>query len=136
MSFSLSQVGQLNLQGLSTEQQTKLQELSLRISHKRNIKESQIKEIQSFLLPFFLCGWDSDGLEQAIEKLPLAWPLDHREVYFDFRLNCWQQILEPQSLEFLIEECFEHSFSPQQAYARISATIEEIYAKKRAELKT
>jgi hypothetical protein len=51
------------------------------------------------------------------EKVPEDFPLDHREVYFDFRLGRWIKHIEPPTIAQCLEEYLENAESPEDGLA-------------------
>jgi len=66
----------------------------------------------SFLLPFAEAGFPAALMGRLAEKLPPGWPLDHRELYFDFRLDRWMRHLEPPTLAECLDEYVRTAESP------------------------
>ncbi|MBW8889493.1 MAG: hypothetical protein JF616_17185 [Fibrobacteres bacterium] len=58
----------------------------------------------AFLLPLAEAGFPAALMGRLAEKLPPGWPLDHRELYFDFRLDRWIRHLEPPTLAECLDE--------------------------------
>ena len=77
-------------------------------------------EAAAFLLPLAEAGIPAPVLIGLAEKLPAAWPRDHRQTYFDFRLARWMRHLEPPTLAECLDEYARTAETPEQglAYAR------------------
>ncbi len=74
----------------------------------------------AFLLPLAEAGFPAALMGRLAEKLPAGWPYDHREVYFDFRLDRWMRHLEPPTLAECLDEYVRTAASPAEglAYAK------------------
>lgn len=68
----------------------------------------------AFLLPLAEAGFPAALMGRLAEKLPPGWPTDHREVYFDFRLDRWMRILEPPALAECLDEYVRTAPSPAE----------------------
>ncbi len=68
----------------------------------------------AFLLPFAEAGFPAALMGRLAEKLPPGWPLDHRELYFDFRLDRWMRHLEPPTLAECLDEYVRTAASPEE----------------------
>jgi hypothetical protein len=74
-------------------------------------------EAAAFLLPLAEAGFPAAVLRRLAEKIPPGWPRDHRETYFDFRLDRWMRILEPPTLAECLEEHLRNAASPEEGMA-------------------
>jgi hypothetical protein len=74
-------------------------------------------EAAFFLLPLAEAGFPSALMIRLAERLPPGWPRDHRETYFDFRLDRWMRILEPPTLADCLDEYMRNAPSPQEGMA-------------------
>ena len=70
-----------------------------------------------FLLPMAEGGLDSETLQDLAKRLPAGFPLDHREIYFDFRLGRWMRHIEPPTVAQVLDEYLEHAESPAEGLA-------------------
>lgn len=57
-----------------------------------------------FLLPLAESGLSASQMIALAGKVPMDFPLDHRDIYFDFRLGRWMRHLEPPTLSECLEE--------------------------------
>jgi hypothetical protein len=74
----------------------------------------------AFLLPFAEADFPASLMRRWAEKIPAGWPLDHRVMYFDLRLDRWIRHLEPPTLAECLEEYVRTAASPEEglAYAK------------------
>jgi hypothetical protein len=70
-----------------------------------------------FLLPLAESGLTADQMVRLAEKVPDGFPLDHRDIYFDFRLGRWIKHIEPPTISQCLEEYLENAESPGQGLA-------------------
>jgi hypothetical protein len=77
-------------------------------------KEWDGPEAAAFLLPFAEAGFPAAVMGRLAEKLPPGWPRDHRESYFDFRLDRWMRLLEPPTLAQCLDEYVRTAASPSE----------------------
>lgn len=73
--------------------------------------------LRDFLLPFAAFGLDPARMIALLGKVPEGWPLDHREMYYDFRLERWQKHLEPPSISGLLDEYADNAPTPEEGMA-------------------
>jgi hypothetical protein len=73
-----------------------------------------------FLLPLAESGLDAPQMLRLARRIPEEYTLDHREIYFDFRLDRWMRILEPPTLAECLDSYVHTAPSPEEglAYAR------------------
>ena len=73
-----------------------------------------------FLLPMAEAGFASAQMIRLIGKIPAGYALDHREMFYDFRLDRWIKHIEPPTLAECLEEYVRNAETPEQglAYAR------------------
>jgi len=83
--------------------------------------------IDAFLLPLAEMGMDFPQIRILIEKMPAHYPLDHRLVYFDFRLSRWMRVLEPPTLRECLEDYLENALSHAEAMAFIDRECHEFF---------
>jgi hypothetical protein len=57
-----------------------------------------------FLLPLAEFGLTDIQMLRLAEKVPKGFVIDHREIYFDFRLDRWIKHIEPPTLFECLEE--------------------------------
>lgn len=87
------------------------------------------EELQSFLLPFAETGWSEAEMLDIARKVPKHWPCDHREIYFDFRLQRWMRILDAPTLEECLEDYVKHAPSEGEALTYLEGKIREFFAR-------
>lgn len=73
-----------------------------------------------FLLPLAEVGLDGAFMARVAAKVPRGWAFDHREMFYDFRLDRWIRHFEPPTLPELLDEIVRHAETPEQgmAYAK------------------
>ena len=71
-------------------------------------------DLPAFLLPLAEFGLSSETIIRLAAKIPADYPIDHREIYFDFRLDRWIKHIEPPTVSEVLEEYLESSESPTQ----------------------
>lgn len=74
-----------------------------------------------FLLPMAESGLTGEQMAVLAAKVPDGFPLDHREIYFDFRLGRWMRHIEPPTLSGCLEEYLESAASPAEGIAYLKA---------------
>lgn len=74
-------------------------------------------EAAAFLLPLAEAGLPAAVMRRLAGKIPPGWPRDHREIYFDFRLDRWMRILEPPTLSECLEDYLANATSPEAGMA-------------------
>ncbi len=70
-----------------------------------------------FLLPLAEGGLSAPQILSLVEKIPADFPKDHRQIYFDFRLDRWIRHIEPPTFREMMEEYLRHSESPEAGMA-------------------
>lgn len=70
-----------------------------------------------FLLPMAESGLTGELMAGLVGRVPAGFPLDHREIYFDFRLDRWMKHIEPPTLSDCLEEYLESAESPAEGMA-------------------
>ncbi len=70
-----------------------------------------------FLLPLAEFGLTSAQLIRLADLVPADFPFDHRQIYFDFRLERWIKHIEPPTVSECLEEFLENSETPEQGMA-------------------
>jgi hypothetical protein len=70
-----------------------------------------------FLLPLAESGLSADQMVRLGEKVPQGFPLDHRDIYFDFRLDRWIRHIEPPTIAQCLEEYLVNAESPAEGIA-------------------
>jgi hypothetical protein len=80
-------------------------------------KDWEGPEAAVFLLPLAEAGLPTSVLLHLAGKIPPGWPRDHRETYFDFRLDRWMRILEPPTLAECLEDYLRNATSPEAGMA-------------------
>ena len=80
----------------------------------------EASEMAYFCLPLAEWGLPAEIMLRMVRKVPPGYPLDHREMFFDFRLDRWIKHLEPPTLTQVLDEYVRTAGTPAQglAYAR------------------
>lgn len=73
--------------------------------------------LRDFLLPFAAFGLDPAQMMTLLEKVPADCPLDHREIYYDFRLERWQKHIEPPTVAGILDEYADNAPTPEEGMA-------------------
>ena len=74
-----------------------------------------------FLLPLAEAGLAGEQMRTLLQKVPAGFPLDHREIYFDFRLGLWIRHIEPPTVSGILEEYLATAETPDQGLAYLKA---------------
>jgi|GEM_PF-6466527 len=82
-----------------------------------------------FLLPLVEMGLTGRQIHSLIDKMPAKWPFDHREVYFDFRLQTWMRILEIPTLEECLQDYVQSAESTAEGLEYLSRKIRAFFAR-------
>jgi hypothetical protein len=80
------------------------------------IKEEEDR-LPVFLLPLAEFGLSWGQMVDLAAKVPEDFPLDHRAIYFDFRLNRWIRHIEPPTISESLEEYLESAGTPAEGIA-------------------
>jgi|SRR5690606_2915004 len=72
-----------------------------------------------FLLPLAESGLTAGQMIGLAGKVPVGFPLDHRDIYFDFRLGRWMRHLEPPTLMACLEEYLGSAETPAEGLAYV-----------------
>lgn len=78
-------------------------------------------ELPLFLLPMAELGLSGAQMRSLTERIPAGFPLDHREIYFDFRLGVWIRHIEPATVSGILEEYLATAETPAQGLAYLNA---------------
>ncbi|HKP97797.1 MAG TPA: hypothetical protein VJ385_18805 [Fibrobacteria bacterium] len=70
-----------------------------------------------FLLPLAEFGLSAAQILRLAEKVPEGFPLDHRDIYFDFRLDRWVRHIEPPTISESLEEYLDSAPTPAEGLA-------------------
>ncbi len=70
-----------------------------------------------FLLPMAENGFTAPQIKALANKVPAGFPLDHREIYFDFRLDRWIRHIEPPTVSEILDEYLESAETPAAGLA-------------------
>jgi hypothetical protein len=70
-----------------------------------------------FLLPLAEFGLSSSQILRLAEKLPADFPPDHRQIYFDFRLDRWIRHIEPPTISESLEEYLASAGTAEEGIA-------------------
>lgn len=87
----------------------KAMELAAKMAQRTGRKNLDEDALRDFLLPFTEFGLEAPHMLALLEKVPPDWPLDHREMYYDFRLARWQKHIEPPTIAELLDEYLENA---------------------------
>lgn len=90
-------------------------------------------ESARFLLPLAEAGCPAAVLIRLAGKVPPGWPRDHRETYFDFRLDRWMRILEPLTLAECLEDYLRNAPSPAAGLAYLKQEWEGFLKRQESE---
>jgi hypothetical protein len=96
-------------------------------------KDWEGPESAYFLLPLAEAGCPAAVLIRLAGKVPPGWPRDHRETYFDFRLDRWMRILEPLTLAECFEDYLRNAPSPGEGMAYLKREWEGFLKRQEAE---
>ena len=75
------------------------------------------EDLPLFLLPMAEAGFTGAQMRTLMEKVPAGYPLDHREIYYDFRLGIWIRHIEPPTVSGILEEYLASAETPEQGLA-------------------
>ncbi len=75
-----------------------------------------------FLLPLAEFAFTYDQIIRVLELFPEDFLLDHRVVYFDFRLGRWCRHLEPSTIGEVLEEYLDNSLVPEEGMTFLKTT--------------
>lgn len=75
------------------------------------------EDLPVFLLPLAEAGLSGTQMRSLLGKVPAGFPLDHREIYFDFRLGVWIRHIEPPTVSGILEEYLATAETPEQGLA-------------------
>jgi hypothetical protein len=79
------------------------------------------EDLPLFLLPLAEAGLTGAQMRALVQKVPAGFPLDHREIYFDFRLGIWIRHIEPPTVSGILEEYLATAETPDQGLAYLKA---------------
>ncbi len=85
----------------------------------------EAREMALFLLPMAEAGLTAAQLHRLVTKIPAGYALDHREMFYDFRLDRWIKHLEPPSLAECLEEYLHNAETPAQGLAYVRKVWED-----------
>lgn len=86
------------------------------------------EDLQRFVLPLAEMGLTLAQMMTLVQKVPNDWPLDHREIYFDFRLQRWMRILDAPTIDECLEDYVKHADSESQALDYLEGRIRAFFA--------
>lgn len=87
------------------------------------------EDMQRFVLPLAEMGLTLAQMMALVEKVPDGWPLDHREIYFDFRLQRWMRILDAPTIDECLEDYVKHADSEIQGLDYLEGRIRAFFAR-------
>lgn len=79
-----------------------------------------------FLLPLIRFGLTDGQIEYLLHKLPKNCPPNHREIYFDFRLDRWQKHVEPPSLKECIQDYLQNAPSQAEGIEYVKNALRDV----------
>lgn len=82
-------------------------------------KAGEGADMAHFLLPLAESGMDEGMMIRLASKVPSGWPLDHREMFWDFRLDRWIKHIEPPTLAQLLDELVGNAETPEEGIAYV-----------------
>ncbi len=85
-------------------------------------------EMTQFYLPLVELGLDFQQIRALSEKIPPHYPIDHRHIYFDFRLARWMRVLEPPTLRECLEDYLESAPAPKEAMDFIRGECRDFFS--------
>ena len=77
-------------------------------------------DLPIFLLPLAEFGLSAEQMVKMVELIPPDFQLDHRKIYFDFRLNVWIKHIEPLTVSECLEEYLENAESDSHGMAYLT----------------
>lgn len=86
-------------------------------------------DLQRFVLPLVESGLDLSQMMSLVSKVPDGWPFDHREIYFDFRLQRWMRILDAPTIDECLEDYVQHADSETEALDYLEGRVRECFAR-------
>ena len=75
------------------------------------------EDLPLFLLPLAEAGLSGFQICSLMQKVPEGFPLDHREIYYDFRLAVWIRHIEPPTVAGILEEYLATAETREQGLA-------------------
>ena len=105
---------------------------ALELSERMPARSGRPDALRDFLLPFAVFGLDAAQMLGLLEKVPAGWPLDHREMYYDFRLGRWQKHIEPLSVSEILDEYADHAPTPEEGLAYLRGQWSEFLKRRGA----
>lgn len=110
----------------------KAMELAARMAQRTGRKHLDEDALRDFLLPFTEFGLEAPHMLALLEKVPPDWPLDHREMYYDFRLQRWQKHIEPPSVAEILDEYADNAPTPDEGLAYLRRQWSEFLGRRGA----
>jgi hypothetical protein len=80
-------------------------------------KNKDGEDLPLFLLPLAEAGLSGTQIRFLMQKMPAGFPLDHREIYYDFRLATWIRHIEPPTVTGILEEYLATAETREQGMA-------------------
>jgi hypothetical protein len=105
----------LRLEQLNTQQKRTLAWAIVEIRTSRSDAPKE-EPLRAFMLPLAEMGLTLPQILDLVRKLPVDWSFDHREVYYDFRLQRWMKILEVPTLDQCLADYVENAPSEAEAW--------------------
>jgi hypothetical protein len=87
------------------------------------------EEMKKFLLPMAEMGMTMQQMSALAQKVPDGWPFDHREIYFDFRLQRWMRILDAPTIDECLEDYVQHAPTQSEALSYLENRVEKFFSR-------
>jgi hypothetical protein len=107
------------LSRLDASQAGELENALAALTRKDARREGEGAGFPHFLLPLAESGLTAGQMIALVGKVPADFPLDHRDIYFDFRLGRWMRHLEPPTLSQCLEEYLGSAETPAEGLAYV-----------------
>ncbi len=83
----------------------------------------------NFILPLIEFGLIEEQIVRLLKLLPKDFSLDHREIYFDFKLNRWIKHIEPPTISESLDEYLHNAESTEKGFAFLKKAWREFKAR-------
>ncbi len=80
-------------------------------------------DFDRFIIPFIKAGLTGSQIDTLLRKIPEGWELDHREMYFDFRLSRWIRHIEPKDLTETVREYLVNAGSLEEGALHVQKVL-------------
>ncbi len=81
---------------------------------------------EAFIQPLIALGLGHEQIISLISKIPFGWQLDHKQMYYDFRLSRWIRHIEPDSLETSLRETLETAPTIEQGLEWVGQIVTKV----------